>query len=108
MPPEIATPFALVLHELATNALKFGALSSPTGTLRLDWGFMPDKAGEAGGLFQFTWRETGGPAVAPPSKEGFGKWLILNGLPEAEVTLDYPAGGAVCIITVPGDNLKSP
>ncbi len=104
LPPDIATPFALVLHELATNAMKYGALSSPAGTLRLAWGFAEEPAGR---VFRFTWRETGGPAVKPPSKQGFGSWLIQNGLPDAEVVLDYADGGAVCTITLPAGTLKS-
>jgi two-component system CheB/CheR fusion protein len=104
LPPDIATPFALVLHELATNAMKYGALSSPAGTLRLAWGFAEEPAGR---VFRFTWRETGGPAVKPPAKQGFGSWLIQNGLPDAEVVLDYADGGAVCTITLPAEALKS-
>ncbi|MGO9544200.1 MAG: CheR family methyltransferase, partial [Rhodomicrobium sp.] len=77
MPPSVATPFALMLHELATNALKYGALSSEAGTLRVEWGL---KGVEGKREFQFSWRESGGPAVQPPSKEGFGSWLIQNGL----------------------------
>lgn len=104
MPPDIATPLALVLHELATNALKYGSLSLPSGTLRLDWGLKPNASGR---IFQFTWRESGGPKVKPPAKEGFGSWLIQNGLPEAEVVLEYPAGGAVCTVTLPAETLKT-
>ncbi len=105
MPPDIATPLALVLHELATNALKYGALSSPSGTLGLEWGFKPDGAGRD---FQFTWRESGGPKVKPPSKEGFGSWLIQNGLPEATVDLNYAPEGTVCTVTMPAESLRSP
>lgn len=104
MPPDVATPLALVLHELATNALKYGSLSSPSGTLRLEWGFRPDGADRE---FQFVWQETGGPQVKPPSKEGFGSWLIQNGLPEAKVSLEYPASGAICTVTLPAENLTS-
>ena len=103
MPPDIATPLALVLHELATNALKYGALSSPDGTLRLEWGF---KRNGAGRDFQFTWRESGGPKVEASSKEGFGTWLIQNGLPEATVDLNYAPEGAVCTVKMPAESLK--
>ena len=58
IPPDIANPLALVLHELAANALKYGALSSPAGVLRLEWGFVQ---GAAGRVLQLTWRESGGP-----------------------------------------------
>ena len=73
LPPDFATPLALVLHELAANALKYGALSSKAGTLCLEWGFKGDGAEPE---FQFRWREAGGPAVLPPSKQGFGSYLI--------------------------------
>jgi two-component system CheB/CheR fusion protein len=103
LPPDIATPFALVLHELATNALKYGALSSPNGILRLEWGFAQDGANP---MFRFAWSEAGGPPVKRPSKEGFGSWLIQNGLAEAQVALDFPEGGAVCTIVLPAEDLK--
>ncbi|MGO9983109.1 MAG: hypothetical protein ACLPIX_02725, partial [Rhodomicrobium sp.] len=103
MPPSVATPFALMLHELATNALKYGSLSSDAGTLRLEWGL---KGVEGKREFLFTWRESGGPAVQPPSKEGFGSWLIQNGLADANVELAYPPEGLVCSVTLPADSLE--
>ncbi len=103
IPPSLATPLALVLHELATNALKYGALSSPAGTLRLEWGSAQTTTGR---VFQLTWRESGGPAVKPPPKEGFGSWLIQHGLPGAEVVLEYPPEGVACSITLPEESLK--
>ncbi len=104
LPPCIATPLALMLHELATNALKYGALSSPTGTLRLEWGFTGAGANRE---FQFSWCESGGPMVRPPSREGFGSWLIQNGLADAKVELNFPSGGAVCTVTLPAESLRS-
>ncbi len=103
IPPGIANPLALVLHELATNALKYGALSSPAGVLRLEWRFAQ---GAAGRVLQLTWRESGGPAAKPPSTEGFGSWLIQFGLPEAEVSLSYPEDGVVCTIALPEESLR--
>ena len=103
IPPDIANPLALVLHELATNALKYGALSSPAGALRLEWGFAQ---GAAGRVLQLTWRESGGPAVEPPSQEGFGSWLVQFGLPGAEVSLKYLEDGVVCTIALPEEILQ--
>jgi two-component system CheB/CheR fusion protein len=103
IPPGVATPLALVLHELATNALKYGALSSPAGSLRLEWGNAQTAAGR---VLRLTWRESGGPAVKPPPKEGFGSWLIQHGLPGAEVVLDYAPDGVACTITLPEESLK--
>lgn len=72
---KVAQTFALVIHELATNAAKYGALSAPRGTVAVTW-----KASEAAGArrFQFEWVETGGPAVSPPSRQGFGTSLISS------------------------------
>ncbi len=96
LPPDIATPLALILHELTVNAIKYGALSLETGTLRLEWGFTDD-----GAEFQLRWCELGGPAVQPPSKEGFGSYLIQNGLPDAKVALNYLPEGVLCTVTLP-------
>jgi two-component system CheB/CheR fusion protein len=102
LPPDVATPLAFVLHELATNAIKFGALSAPDGTLRLDWGFRVNGGDRE---FRYSWRESGGPKVQPPAKEGFGSWLIQNGLPDAHIELTFPETGAVCTVTLPAEHL---
>jgi two-component system CheB/CheR fusion protein len=102
MPPDVATPLALVLHELATNALKFGVLSEPDGTLRIDWGFRVNGGNRE---FRYIWLESGGPKVKPPSREGFGSWLIQNGLPGANIELTFPETGAVCTVTLPAEHL---
>jgi two-component system CheB/CheR fusion protein len=104
LPPDLATPLGLVMHELAANALKYGSLSSKAGTVRLDWGFRID--GERPD-FQFHWRETGGPKVAPPSKEGFGSYLIQNGLPDAKVALDFNSEGLLYTVTLPAKSVRT-
>lgn len=81
---------ALVIHELATNAAKYGALSAPSGALKVAWRRL-----EAGGI-EISWAESGGPAVREPAARGFGSGLIARTIPhelggEAEVTYD-PAG----------------
>src|SRR5262249_2154494 len=76
LPPDVATPLALVLHELATNAMKYGSLSTPDGTLHIDWGFRVNGGNRE---FRYSWRESGGPKVRPPARNGFGSWLIQNG-----------------------------
>ena len=103
LPPDLSTPLALVLHELAANALKYGALSSKAGTLRLEWGFKGDGAEPE---FQFHWREAGGPKVTPPSKQGFGSYLIQNGLPEAKVALDFNPEGLLYTVTLPAKSVR--
>ncbi|OAN57606.1 response regulator [Sphingomonas sp. TDK1] len=71
--PEPALHLALVLHELATNAHKYGALAVPEGRVGLHWGVR-------GGFLELDWEERGGPAVAPPSRRGFGTTLIERSL----------------------------
>ena len=83
-----AQHFALVIHELATNALKYGALSSPNGRVIIE-----GKAQDKG--FSFTWREIGGPATEAPANKGFGTVLLIDMAKQfAEaVKLDYLAEG---------------
>ena len=64
--PDLAQRLGLALHELATNATKFGALSSPTGKVVVRWEF-DDRSGQ----FRFSWTEKGGPRVTPPERRGF-------------------------------------
>lgn len=73
LPPAAAHGLALVLHELATNAEKYGALSNAAGTVHLSW--RVERAGD-GRMLRLTWREEGGPPVAPPQRQGFGSRLI--------------------------------
>jgi PAS domain S-box-containing protein len=92
--PSQVLGLALVLHELATNAAKYGALSAPGGTVSVTW------RREADGAVQLTWRETGGPAVAaPPTHEGFGSFLIDRAFDNdpvpGEVRRDFTADGLV-------------
>jgi len=68
--PRAASAFSLVLHELCTNAVKYGALSDPNGTVEIAWEMGADQS------FLLTWREMGGPTVSPPSRAGFGSRLI--------------------------------
>lgn len=97
LPPKAATALALALHELATNAAKYGALSVPEGRVSLRWTL--DAAGGLG-AFALTWRETDGPSVSPPSKTGFGTRLVhgLRAELGGEVTIDYAPSGLVCAV----------
>jgi two-component sensor histidine kinase len=69
-----AQTFALIVHELATNATKHGALSKPGGSVAIGWFIEGTSTAEA--KFKFQWLERGGPPVAPPSRKGFGRLLI--------------------------------
>jgi two-component system CheB/CheR fusion protein len=98
LPPDLATPFGLVLHELATNAAKYGSLSRQNGTVHLSW-----TLGRSNGQRALTvsWRERGGPPAQRPAQGGFGTTLIESGIPNATVTSDYGANGFACTIEVP-------
>ena len=87
-----ALNITLALHELATNAVKYGALSTLEGRVEIDWRLQPAESGEE---LVFTWNETGGPPVSPPSRKGFGTRLIdgLTRTFSADSQLIYaPAG----------------
>jgi two-component system CheB/CheR fusion protein len=99
--PKAATAMALALHELATNAAKYGALSTRNGQVDLGWALEGDGADRR---FRMIWRETGGPAVTTPARTGFGGRLIDRGLRaalNAEVALDYAVDGLVLTLSAP-------
>ncbi|MBV9431348.1 MAG: PAS domain S-box protein [Hyphomicrobiales bacterium] len=91
----LAVPLGLALHELATNATKYGSLSVPGGSVELSW-----KIGETEGAesLSLAWREVGGPPVKPPSRRGFGTSLIERGLPDAKIDRRFERDGLVCRI----------
>ena len=96
--PKTAIAIALALHELATNAVKYGALSTSEGRVDFDWRL---GKGRNPRDLTATWRESDGPRVNPPSRAGFGTRLIERGLAadlNGEVRIDYPADGVVCTI----------
>jgi two-component sensor histidine kinase len=68
--PELAQAIAVALHELATNAAKYGALSAAKGRIRVEWSRAAD------GQLVFRWTETGGPPVNPPTRKGFGTTVV--------------------------------
>jgi two-component system, chemotaxis family, CheB/CheR fusion protein len=98
LPAALATPFGLILHELATNATKYGSLSSATGTVLLSWSSKSEGIRE---ILTFVWRESGGPAVEIPSRKGFGSSLIERGLSGSLVRREFLPTGFVCTIEVP-------
>ena len=74
--PQSAVALSMVVHELATNALKYGALSNDTGTIAISWS---RRLAEDGSRLVFEWRESGGPVVEEPTRRGFGSRLISRG-----------------------------
>ncbi|MFZ0459470.1 MAG: PAS domain S-box protein [Rhodoplanes sp.] len=91
--PDAAQNIGLALHELATNSMKYGALSSPEGQVVIRWDIdelqTPKK-------FRFSWQERGGPPVEPPTREGFGHKLLsrlASGTPDTEIRLAFAPEG---------------
>jgi two-component sensor histidine kinase len=96
-----ALSLSLAIHELATNAAKYGALSREGGHVDVVWR-VDEVRGEP--YFQFLWEETGGPPVRPPEKTGFGSQLIkrvLAGDFGGRVELSYEPPGFVCLLSAP-------
>jgi two-component system, chemotaxis family, CheB/CheR fusion protein len=98
LPAEMATPFGLVLHELAANAAKHGALSNRTGKVAIHWTVIRASNPKA---LRFEWKESGGPEVRPPASSGFGTTLIEGAIPGAQVKREFRSDGFVCTIGVP-------
>jgi PAS domain S-box-containing protein len=97
--PDHAQTMAVALHELATNAAKYGALSVATGSVRVEW----SRAGTAGALV-LRWTEAGGPPVKPPTRKGFGTNVmeaLIRRHVKGDVRLAWHADGLVCEITLP-------
>ena len=96
------TSLALVLHESATNAVKYGALSEPNGAIRITWRTL----GEA---LQLEWLEVGGPAIVTPDAQGFGSVLTERSLSQlgGKIGYDWQRRGLKLTMTIPLDRLSS-
>ncbi|WP_155897431.1 sensor histidine kinase [Aureimonas ureilytica] len=104
---DAALSMTLILHELATNAVKYGSLSVPEGKVDLAWS---TGHREGADVFELVWRESGGPKVADPSRRGFGSRLIERGLPGSvggSVEQSYAETGLVCRIAAPLSAIQS-
>lgn len=96
LPPKLTVAVGMALHELATNAIKYGALSVPSGIVHLSWRRL-------GTQLALTWRETGGPPVAQPSTTGFGTRLLGGALftpQEGNISVDFAPAGVVCTMVL--------
>jgi two-component sensor histidine kinase len=101
--PSVAQALAMVLHELATNAAKYGALSVPGGEVRVQWSV--DRAGR----LVLRWTESNGPPVQPPTRSGLGSQVIERSVRDqldGAVQLDWPVDGLVCAISIPAGRLQ--
>jgi len=94
---DVAVGLGLLFHELATNALKYGALSEAQGGVRIDWS-------HEAGVTRLLWREVGGPTVAEPAKKGFGARLLETALvPQGgKAERRFEPDGLVCELLIPG------
>ena len=101
-----AQALSMVIHELTTNAVKYGALSLPTGRVAISW--QRDLAGPTGERLALRWREQCGPEVKTPGREGYGTRVIRELLTyefDGAVEHRYLPGGATCDISLPLDPL---
>ena len=104
--PKPALALALALHELGTNASKYGALSVDDGYVDIAWILTPTPAGEE---LRLRWHERNGPKVKPPKRQGFGSRLIRHNLASefgGKVELDFEPDGLACTICAPVAHLQ--
>jgi two-component sensor histidine kinase len=97
--PRLAVVLSMILHEIATNAAKYGALSNDTGTVALDWEILEESAGRQ---LRLIWTEAGGPPVVAPVQRGFGSRLIERSARDqlgGEATVDFLPRGVVYTVT---------
>jgi PAS domain S-box-containing protein len=97
LPPETAVSLALAVHELATNASKYGALSNQSGRISIAWTVDADR-------FEFRWTELGGPPVEPPARTGFGSKMIKRTLAAefgGDVEMEFASTGFQCRVAGP-------
>jgi two-component sensor histidine kinase len=90
----------MVLHEMTTNAMKYGALSAPSGCVDVEWH-------DSGGVLQLSWQEHGGPVVEMPVTRGFGSRLIAQAINQelaGKVDLHFDPDGFRCRISIPHDD----
>lgn len=99
-PPKAALALAISFNELATNAVKYGALSNATGSVLVEWKLETDAQGSRLNLH---WTEKGGPHVTQPPRKGFGSRVIEHGLDALRATaqLDYQPAGLSCTMSIP-------
>ncbi|NID16433.1 sensor histidine kinase [Luteibacter yeojuensis] len=98
---ETAVAVAMALHELLTNASKYGALSTAAGTVTIAWSFV---VGQAGGRVRLEWKERGGPPVKPPLRRGFGTRFIertLAGEARGEAAIRFEPDGVRAVFEAP-------
>lgn len=102
--PAAAQGIGMALHELSTNALKYGSLSGPAGSISIDWGLEDD-----GQTFRMRWSERDGPSVTPPERTGFGRTVIERMAATSvggRVDLQYAASGVTWVLFAPIEGVE--
>lgn len=97
LPPQSVISLALAIHELATNAVKYGALSQPGGEVSVVWWVDGER-------LKLKWQERGGPAVSPPTRRGFGTRMLQQALAAdlaGKVEIDFVEEGLICLLDAP-------
>lgn len=103
--PRLAVVLSMIVHEIATNAAKYGALSNDNGTVTVDWEILEESDGRK---LRMIWTETGGPQVTAPVQRGFGSRLIERSARDqlgGEATVDFLPRGVVCTVTAALDHV---
>ncbi len=99
--PKITLALAIAINELATNSVKYGALSNDVGKIMIDWAVVSHAEGDR---LVLRWQERHGPPVPPPIHKGFGSWVLEHGLTHelgGRVDLEYKSNGVSCTIELP-------
>lgn len=97
----VSTALAMAIHELCTNAVKYGALSTDDGTVTIEWQIVEDGPDR---VFKLVWTERGGPPVSAPQHRGFGSKVIRHALAAqtgGQVSIDYDPQGLTCTLVAP-------
>jgi two-component sensor histidine kinase len=97
LPPKVSVSLAMAIHELATNALKYGSLSNEAGRVKIAWT-------ANGGRLHLRWKERGGPPVSEPARRGFGSRMIERGLAAelaGRVVIRFEPDGVLCEVDAP-------
>lgn len=105
--PKQALALTMALHELATNAAKYGALSVPTGKVAVEWAIEREADGER---LRLSWTESGGPVVSVPTRRGFGTRLIEGGIPyelDGEAHIAFRPEGVRCVLLLPWPGVET-
>lgn len=105
--PSAVLALGLAIHEMATNAVKYGSLSVPDGKVHVMWAVT---AGTVPPSLLVEWTESGGPTVKQPERQGFGTKLIQRGLAQqlgGEIKLDFAPAGVRCVITFPIETMMA-